>query len=75
MRADSAQAGLSLADLTREFGRRFSFGAARMGTHKAFTAERHRDEPGPGLHTVITPDLAEMARALRADRDALDDTG
>ena len=77
MIAASAAAGrkVTIKTLIREFGRRFWFGTIEVQDHVSHMAIRRGGASEPGLQVVITPDICELATALREDRTALDDTG
>jgi hypothetical protein len=66
---------ITLSSLIREFGRRFWFGTIEVQDHVSHMAIRRGGASEPGLQVVITPDIRELAEALREDQTALDDTG
>jgi hypothetical protein len=68
--AASAAAGrkVTIKTLIREFGRRFWFGTIEVQDHVSHMAIRRGGASEPGLQVVITPDVREMADALRQDQ-------
>ncbi len=64
--ADLAAAAAELEQLRRDFPR-YAIGSVTTWGHTRYLGQRR--QPGPGPHTVLTADLAELRAALSEVRE------